>query len=185
MLQVKFEESEMIPKSGKSPADSRKSVGIHEFAALARSSLNGDFFFFFCTISIFSTQMLNFPAFRLWHPPPLLPLCFQVSLRQWGTMWPSPPPWLKAGSPTSSSGKVGPSLRTLHRLTPTSAPTATWLKERRRPGSLQVLVPVTLNNKFWILFIHSLLSLGCLAVFSLSRFSLSITTVSSHLLSYT
>lgn len=32
----------MIPKSGKSPADSRKSVGIHEFAALARSSLNGD-----------------------------------------------------------------------------------------------------------------------------------------------
>ncbi|XP_026170039.1 protein FAM131A [Mastacembelus armatus] len=39
--EVKFEESEMIPKSGKSPADSRKSVGIHEFAALARSSLNG------------------------------------------------------------------------------------------------------------------------------------------------
>ncbi|XP_061654544.1 protein FAM131A isoform X1 [Phyllopteryx taeniolatus] len=38
---VKFEESDMIPKSGKSPADSRKSVGIHEFAALARSSLNG------------------------------------------------------------------------------------------------------------------------------------------------
>ncbi|XP_061835435.2 protein FAM131A isoform X1 [Nerophis lumbriciformis] len=37
--EVKFEE--MIPKSGKSPADSRKSVGIHEFAALARSSLNG------------------------------------------------------------------------------------------------------------------------------------------------
>ncbi|XP_068427752.1 protein FAM131A isoform X2 [Clinocottus analis] len=31
----------MIPKSGKSPADSRKSVGIHEFAALARSSLSG------------------------------------------------------------------------------------------------------------------------------------------------
>ncbi|XP_035488912.1 protein FAM131A isoform X2 [Scophthalmus maximus] len=31
----------MIPKSGKSPADSRKTVGIHEFAALARSSLNG------------------------------------------------------------------------------------------------------------------------------------------------
>ncbi|XP_068197559.1 protein FAM131A isoform X2 [Antennarius striatus] len=31
----------MIPKSGKSPADSRKSVGIYEFAALARSSLNG------------------------------------------------------------------------------------------------------------------------------------------------
>ena len=42
VLQVKFEESEMIPKSGKSPADSRKSVGIHEFAALARSSLNGN-----------------------------------------------------------------------------------------------------------------------------------------------
>lgn len=41
LLQVKFEEIEMIPKSGKSPADSRKSVGIHEFAALARSSLNG------------------------------------------------------------------------------------------------------------------------------------------------
>uniref|UniRef100_A0A8C7ZV25 Family with sequence similarity 131 member Aa n=1 Tax=Oryzias sinensis TaxID=183150 RepID=A0A8C7ZV25_9TELE len=39
--EVKFEETEMIPKSGKSPADSRKSVGIHEFAALARSSLNG------------------------------------------------------------------------------------------------------------------------------------------------
>ncbi|XP_068605459.1 protein FAM131A-like [Brachionichthys hirsutus] len=39
--EVKFEECEMIPKSGKSPADSRKSVGIHEFAALARSSLNG------------------------------------------------------------------------------------------------------------------------------------------------
>ncbi|XP_053294403.1 protein FAM131A [Pleuronectes platessa] len=39
--EVKIEESEMIPKSGKSPADSRKSVGIHEFAALARSSLNG------------------------------------------------------------------------------------------------------------------------------------------------
>lgn len=32
----------MIPKSGKSPAESRKSVGIHEFAALARSSLNGE-----------------------------------------------------------------------------------------------------------------------------------------------
>ncbi|XP_059914286.1 protein FAM131A-like isoform X1 [Gadus macrocephalus] len=32
---------EMIPKSGKSPAESRKAVGIHEFAALARSSLNG------------------------------------------------------------------------------------------------------------------------------------------------
>lgn len=32
----------MIPKSGKAPADSRKSVGIHEFAALARSSLNGN-----------------------------------------------------------------------------------------------------------------------------------------------
>ncbi|CAL8280072.1 unnamed protein product [Lota lota] len=31
----------MIPKSGKSPAESRKAVGIHEFAALARSSLNG------------------------------------------------------------------------------------------------------------------------------------------------
>ncbi|KAM6948311.1 protein FAM131B-like [Aplochiton taeniatus] len=31
----------MIPKSGKSPADSRKAVSIHEFAALARSSLNG------------------------------------------------------------------------------------------------------------------------------------------------
>ncbi|XP_043989693.1 protein FAM131A isoform X1 [Gambusia affinis] len=40
-ISVKFEESEMIPKSGKSPADSRKTVGIHEFAALARSSLNG------------------------------------------------------------------------------------------------------------------------------------------------
>ncbi|XP_057714366.1 protein FAM131A isoform X1 [Corythoichthys intestinalis] len=40
--EVKFEESDMIPKSGKSPMDSRKSVaGIHEFAALARSSLNG------------------------------------------------------------------------------------------------------------------------------------------------
>ncbi|XP_051944048.1 protein FAM131A isoform X2 [Hippocampus zosterae] len=39
--EVKFEESDMIPKSGKSPADTRKSVGIHEFAALARSSLNG------------------------------------------------------------------------------------------------------------------------------------------------
>uniref|UniRef100_UPI003AB07A53 protein FAM131A n=1 Tax=Centroberyx gerrardi TaxID=166262 RepID=UPI003AB07A53 len=39
--EVKFEESEMIPKSGKSPADSRKAVSIHEFAALARSSLNG------------------------------------------------------------------------------------------------------------------------------------------------
>lgn len=31
----------MIPKSGKSPADTRKSVGIQEFAALARSSFNG------------------------------------------------------------------------------------------------------------------------------------------------
>lgn len=31
----------MIPKSGKSSADSRKGVSIHEFAALARSSLNG------------------------------------------------------------------------------------------------------------------------------------------------
>uniref|UniRef100_A0A3Q1AYY0 Family with sequence similarity 131 member A n=1 Tax=Amphiprion ocellaris TaxID=80972 RepID=A0A3Q1AYY0_AMPOC len=41
ILSVKFEEIEMIPKSGKSPADSRKGVGIHEFAALARSSLNG------------------------------------------------------------------------------------------------------------------------------------------------
>ncbi|XP_056149724.1 protein FAM131A [Lampris incognitus] len=39
--EVKFEECEMIPKSGKSPADSRKVVSIHEFAALARSSLNG------------------------------------------------------------------------------------------------------------------------------------------------
>lgn len=47
-LQVKFEEHEMIPKSGKSPADSRKSVGIHEFAALARSSLNGNFYFPSC-----------------------------------------------------------------------------------------------------------------------------------------
>ena len=185
MLQVKFEESEMIPKSGKSPADSRKSVGIHEFAALARSSLNGDFFFFFFLYYFhFFHSDVEFSRLQTLTPP-LLPLCFQVSLRQWGTTWPSPPPWLKAGSPTSSSGKVGPSLRTLRRLTPTSAPTATWLKERRRPGSLQVLVPVTLNNKFWILFIHSLLSLGCLAVFSLSRFSLSITTVSSHLLSYT
>uniref|UniRef100_A0A8C2ZMQ3 Family with sequence similarity 131 member Aa n=1 Tax=Cyclopterus lumpus TaxID=8103 RepID=A0A8C2ZMQ3_CYCLU len=36
----------MIPKSGKSPADSRKSVGIHEFAALARSSLNGNLLFY-------------------------------------------------------------------------------------------------------------------------------------------
>lgn len=43
---MKFEESEMIPKSGKSPADSRKSVGIQEFAALARSSLNGNNFLF-------------------------------------------------------------------------------------------------------------------------------------------
>lgn len=42
VLQVKLDEIEMIPKSGKSPADSRKSAGIHEFAALARSSLNGD-----------------------------------------------------------------------------------------------------------------------------------------------
>lgn len=32
----------MIPKSGKSPAESRKAVGIHELAALARSSLNGE-----------------------------------------------------------------------------------------------------------------------------------------------
>ncbi|KAM9789571.1 uncharacterized protein ACB057_012218 [Neosynchiropus ocellatus] len=39
--EVKLEESEMIPKSGKSPADTRKSVGIQEFAALARSSFNG------------------------------------------------------------------------------------------------------------------------------------------------
>lgn len=31
----------MIPKSGKSSTDSRKGVSIHEFAALARSSLNG------------------------------------------------------------------------------------------------------------------------------------------------
>ncbi|XP_072297603.1 protein FAM131A [Eucyclogobius newberryi] len=31
----------MIPKSGKSSADTRKGVSIHEFAALARSSLNG------------------------------------------------------------------------------------------------------------------------------------------------
>lgn len=44
---MKLEEIEMIPKSGKSPLDSRKSVGIHEFAALARSSLNGTFFHFF------------------------------------------------------------------------------------------------------------------------------------------
>lgn len=40
LSQVNLEE--MIPKPGKSPADSRKSVGIHEFAALARSSLNGN-----------------------------------------------------------------------------------------------------------------------------------------------
>ncbi|XP_053186208.1 protein FAM131A [Scomber japonicus] len=39
--EVKFEGTEMIPKSGKSPADSRKTVGIQEFAALARSSFNG------------------------------------------------------------------------------------------------------------------------------------------------
>ncbi|CAL9688681.1 unnamed protein product [Knipowitschia caucasica] len=38
--EVKFD-SEMIPKSGKSSAESRKAVSIHEFAALARSSLNG------------------------------------------------------------------------------------------------------------------------------------------------
>lgn len=31
----------MIPKTGKSSADTRKGVSIHEFAALARSSLNG------------------------------------------------------------------------------------------------------------------------------------------------
>lgn len=48
---MKLEEVEMIPKSGKSPLDSRKSVGIHEFAALARSSLNGtkSIFFKFCS----------------------------------------------------------------------------------------------------------------------------------------
>lgn len=47
----------MIPKSGKSPLDSRKSVGIHEFAALARSSLNGTkSFFFFSRLPLCSFQ---------------------------------------------------------------------------------------------------------------------------------
>lgn len=51
---MKLEEVEMIPKSGKSPLDSRKSVGIHEFAALARSSLNGrkSIFFTFALLLI-------------------------------------------------------------------------------------------------------------------------------------
>lgn len=131
---------------------------------------------YFLELSPFLHSDFEFRALTL-TPPSLslsLSLCFQVSLRQWGTMWPSPPPWLKAGSPTSSSGKVGPSLPTRRRFTPTSAPTATWLKERRRPGSLQVLIPVTHNDTFWILFFHNLLSLGCLAVSSLSRFSCSI-----------
>lgn len=57
---MKFEESEMIPKSGKSPADSRKSVGIHEFAALARSSLNGnDLLFFYLPFVLFTNSVLN------------------------------------------------------------------------------------------------------------------------------
>lgn len=40
--QVRLEETEMIPKSGKSAADSRRGVAIQEWAALARSSLNGN-----------------------------------------------------------------------------------------------------------------------------------------------
>lgn len=40
--EVKSEEIEMIPKSGRSPADWRKRVGVQEFAALARCSLNGN-----------------------------------------------------------------------------------------------------------------------------------------------
>ena len=74
MLQVKFEESEMIPKSGKSPADSRKSVGIHEFAALARSSLNGDFFFFFFLYYFhFFHSDVEFSRLQTLTPPPVFP----------------------------------------------------------------------------------------------------------------
>lgn len=69
-LQVKLEEVEMIPKSGKSPADSRKSVGIHEFAALARSSLNGN-----NSLFLFVHSWLN--VFSLWPPP--LALCPGIS----------------------------------------------------------------------------------------------------------
>lgn len=61
ILQVKFEEGEMIPKSGKSPADSRKSVGIHEFAALARSSLNGNDLF---QITLWLFVMIKFLPFK-------------------------------------------------------------------------------------------------------------------------
>ena len=54
----------MIPKSGKSPADSRKSVGIHEFAALARSSLNGEmaFLIFVLLHRDFKRQTLTFTS---------------------------------------------------------------------------------------------------------------------------
>lgn len=76
-LQVNFEEREMIPKSGKSPADSRKSVGIHEFAALARSSLNGNFFFFFFFFNFCAFTQIQLSLnvrFSLTSPPPSLSL---------------------------------------------------------------------------------------------------------------
>lgn len=75
----------MIPKSGKSPSDSRKSVGIQEFAALARSSLNGKLHF----LKKFSCLFFNlFFIFLLWigFSSYDLVLFFQVSLRPSGIM---------------------------------------------------------------------------------------------------
>lgn len=136
---MKLEEIEMIPKSGKSPADSRKSAGIHEFAALARSSLNGD------DLSSTSLVIIYMLWISTWNPGLYLSPV-QVSLRQWETTWQSPPRWLRAGSLTSSSGKVGLNLQLLHwPHTPSSAPTAIWLKGRRRLVLLQVLTSLT----FW------------------------------------
>lgn len=82
----------------------------------------------------------------------------QVFLRQCETMWQSPPPWPRAGSPISSSGKVGPNPVSRSPLPmPTSAPTATWVRERKRLASLQVPWPLT-RGCVWCQFSRSIAS---------------------------
>lgn len=74
--------------------------------------------------------------------PTFLPLRVQEFLKQFGTMWRSPPHWLRAGLPISLSGRAGPNRQVLRRAPIRSwAPTATWLKERKRLDLLQVFPP--------------------------------------------